>query len=168
MPKQLTIWLNNYLSNRQFYVKFKDKQSNHFNIHSGVLQGAVLSPTLLNLFIRNMTTEDGSLFLYSDDISVVLCHKMGEDHKNQIKKAINYISSQVDNLGLSISSSKTQILYLPISRNNDIPDIPDFPGYTGHLLSKSGVSFLTEVCLGNCILIQSLKLLPAAFLPCAL
>ncbi|CAN0013297.1 unnamed protein product, partial [Heterosigma akashiwo] len=61
--------MQSYLSDRALFVVANDDRSSHMSIKSGVPQGAIWSPLLFDLFIRNVSqrVREASCLFYADD-----------------------------------------------------------------------------------------------------
>ena len=63
-------WLRAYLTDRHFQVQFEGETSIMKTIKSGVPQGAILSPLLFNVMMRDLPSLPGvSSADYADDIT---------------------------------------------------------------------------------------------------
>ncbi|CAM9850271.1 unnamed protein product, partial [Heterosigma akashiwo] len=64
--------MQSYLSDRALFVVANGDSSSHMSIKSGVPQGAIWSPLLFDLFIRNVPTasQGGSMPLLADDLTL--------------------------------------------------------------------------------------------------
>ena len=67
-------WLENYLVNRNSYVKIKGTKSRKFIAPSGVPQGSHLGPLLFSVFINDLPEliEFSKILLFTDDIKLFL------------------------------------------------------------------------------------------------
>ena len=81
-------WLENYLVNRNSYVKIKGTKSRKFIAPPGVAQGSHLGPLLFSVFIIDLPEliEFSKILLFADDIKLFLeisdeldCLKMQSD-----------------------------------------------------------------------------------------
>ena len=68
-PDSVKRWMTNFLLDRQAKVNFRGKCSKPRNIHAGIVQGGVLSPTLFNLYMADspVPPEDIRVIIYADD-----------------------------------------------------------------------------------------------------
>ena len=58
-------WLNQYVKNRKFSVSVKNKKSALYPIVSSVPQGSVLSPSLLNILLRDIPQTNDDITFYT-------------------------------------------------------------------------------------------------------
>ena len=62
--------LKSYLNNRKQYIKINNYDTSERLVECGVPQGAILSPTLFNIFINDVPKLPlkGKMMIYADDI----------------------------------------------------------------------------------------------------
>lgn len=71
-PDHLIKIISSFLQNRTFQVRVANTLSNKYTIPAGVPQGAVLSPTLFNIFINDIPKHTNtSLALFADDTAIL-------------------------------------------------------------------------------------------------
>ena len=121
-----------YLRGRQTYVEFRGSKSKSRKMKQGVPQGGVLSPTLFNLYMKNMPDPPGDIKLvtYADDSSVLLsgpkidpiCLKLNNylsTLKNWFLERNLQISAPKSSATIFTTFSNEMSLELPIQIDND-------------------------------------------------
>ena len=73
IPNKIAKWIKNFLTDRAFYVSNDGKDSQLFDIKTGVPQGSILSPILFSIFINDIPLELENYeklggALYADDL----------------------------------------------------------------------------------------------------
>ena len=72
LPKWMTSWIAQYLTDRKQWVKLKNLFSSWESVVAGVIQGSVLGPILFVLFILDINEylipQDANLSKYADDL----------------------------------------------------------------------------------------------------
>ncbi|GFV15999.1 RNA-directed DNA polymerase from mobile element jockey [Trichonephila clavipes] len=67
-PPQLILIIKSFLNNRSFAVRVNDTHSSTKQIRAGAPQGALLSPTLFNIYVNDIPkTRQTTVCLYADD-----------------------------------------------------------------------------------------------------
>ncbi len=72
VPYHIVKWIKDYLHARSFCVKINAAKSTFRNIHTGVPQGSVLSPTLFSIFINDISIKNekySKSCMFADDLS---------------------------------------------------------------------------------------------------
>ncbi|CAF0704716.1 unnamed protein product [Brachionus calyciflorus] len=103
-------WIECFLNNREFQVKFKDILSSLKKIDCGVPQGSCLSPTLFSLYfsaIVKIIPPEVKIALYADDLCIWYTGTSKREIKKILQKAINSILSFCKKWGLTINNQKT-------------------------------------------------------------
>ena len=169
IPTHLVLWIKSFLDNRTHSVKINNYISNKLVTHSGVPQGAVLSPTLFALFINNIPNSvySSKIKLFADDIKLYKQIKTHNDAKlfqNDINSLSNWLVE--NNLSLSIGKcaiqklGKTKIHHENYKLNNIIIptvsiykdlgiDIDSKLNFNQHILQKSKKGYCKVGCLRN-------------------
>ncbi|GFT98000.1 RNA-directed DNA polymerase from mobile element jockey [Trichonephila clavipes] len=71
-PPQLILIIKSFLNNRSFAVRVNDTHSSTKQIRAGAPQGALLSPTLFNIYINDIPkTRQTTVCLYADDTAIL-------------------------------------------------------------------------------------------------
>lgn len=102
-------FLIGYLSDRTFQVK-TTHISSRFSQDSGVVQGGVLSPTLFNVAVDQLTrnlSEHIKYSLYADDLVIWTSGPELHTQATIIQTALNTIANRCSSLGFKISTAKT-------------------------------------------------------------
>ena len=68
-------WYTSHLPNRKFIISIKNAYLGKASMTCGVLQGSVLGPLFLFIYIKNIPqTVDNELLLYDDDTCLFFQH----------------------------------------------------------------------------------------------
>ena len=108
----LLLWIKDFLSGRQQYVKINESRSNNQEVTSGVPQGSVVGPMLFIYFINDLpevcsvTTK-----IFADDTKAYTSIKSEEDHSN-LQYTIDKMYEWTENWQLKFNETKCKILHL--------------------------------------------------------
>lgn len=105
-------WLISYLSNRKVQIKMGEHTSNIFNINYGTPQGSILGPLIFLMYINDLPDyiEEGSVFMYADDTSLVVSGLNTEDLEHKTKIALQSFDQWCYKNKLIINYEKTVCL----------------------------------------------------------
>ena len=108
-PIWLIKLLSNYFSGRTFHVKIKNKISSSKRIAAGTAQGAIISPSLYNLYISDMPTNP-DVYQYADDTAFLFAAKTTGKATEQANLHMERLSKWCDNWKTKINATKSQAL----------------------------------------------------------
>jgi len=113
IPRPLLGMIDEFLTNRKFYVEMNGKASAIKYIDRGCPQGSVLGPVLFNLYtgtVKAHLPSDVMLTSYADDSYVVI---RDTNEKEIIKRTEECLIRHIDSLeaiGMKVNQSKTEII----------------------------------------------------------
>lgn len=101
-------WLDNYFRDRSMRVSFEGTTSDAVPLLAGTPQGAVLSPLLFNLMLRDIPQTEGiQLYIYADDITVSCSGDNPTVVRQQLQRYLDSFSRWAESWGLIINPQKT-------------------------------------------------------------
>jgi len=113
IPDDLLCILDEFLTDRKFYVEINGKASQQKSIDRGCPQGSVLGPVLFNLYtgtIKDKLPLDVHLTSYADDSYVIINDK---DQEELIKRTETCLQKHVESfeeIGMKVNEGKTEIM----------------------------------------------------------
>ena len=115
-----------YLNNRQQYTKNGDTISSKRLILCGVPQGAILSPTLFNIFINDIAKLPlkGKLLIYADDVCVKYEDSIVTNIMKSMESDLRMLNEWFTANKLSLNIKKTKFMFISpkhIKNNNITP-----------------------------------------------
>ncbi len=116
----LTKFIQNFLSDRSFRVRIGSTLSEVYDQEQGVPQGSILSPTLFNIKINNITKcleKDINCSLYVDDFLIVFRSKDMETIEKKLQDNLDRIEKWALENGFKFSKTKTQCIHFCQQRN---------------------------------------------------
>jgi hypothetical protein len=113
---------NSFLKNRSFHVDVRGKKSEIHPIPFGVPQGAVLSPTLYNIYIHDVPkTQNTKLALFADDTAFFSTSQKASEIENALKEHSRVIEIFSNKWKIKMNSSKTQATFVTRRRKKELP-----------------------------------------------
>ena len=111
-------WIINYISHRQAKIQIGNHTSKYKQIKNGVPQGAILSPSLFNLFTHDLppSTPNTNINSYADDITIHSQHPKIETATNYAQQHINHLQRWLNDNNMSASASKSTVTLLTPDR----------------------------------------------------
>ena len=115
MPPNLKKWLANFISGRQASVSWGGTKSKTRMFPNGVPQGAVLSPTLFNIFMADLPTPTHpavSIASYADDLTIVSQHYKVDVAAENLQGYIHQLEDWLTLNRMEVSAQKSSITLL--------------------------------------------------------
>ncbi|UYV82116.1 hypothetical protein LAZ67_21000927, partial [Cordylochernes scorpioides] len=130
VPSDLIRIIKSYLNNER-EVKFTyESETFYEKLTKGCPQGGPLSPLLWNILLNdlliNFDSMNADIICYADDVTIICWNKTIEGLKTASEYTLNYVIQWCNRNKLTISTEKTNMLYLhnrqkiPIKVNNNI------------------------------------------------
>ena len=114
LKSRLPVFVQNFLSDREFKVYVGSTLSEAHNQEQGVPQGSILSVTLFSLKINNIVkylNPDVDCCLYVDDILICYRSKHMNTIERQLQLYLNKIQKWATENGFKFSKSKTACMH---------------------------------------------------------
>lgn len=119
LPTYLTKIVMSYLTNRSFKVKINDSFSKLFSIPAGVPQGAVLSPTLYNIFMYDLPhPRECSLYMYADDSAIMAQSLNPNIILRNLESGIKDLKQYFDKWKIKLNIQKSQAAFFTRRRKS--------------------------------------------------
>ena len=115
VPPNLKKWLANFISGRQASVSWGGTKSKTRMFPNGVPQGAVLSPTLFNLFMSDLPTPlhpAVTISSYADDLTITSQHHKVDVAAENLQSYIHQLEAWLDTNRMEVSAQKSSITLL--------------------------------------------------------
>ena len=138
-------WFVSYLSGRQQFVEVRDINGNIGRskttiVACGVPQGSILGPLLFNLFMYDLTVNQGKLILYADDTNVIVDGVCVEEVTLRITDVLRELDAWMMKNRMSINYSKSNIVWFGTHQNLQLKDAP--PSAHDEIHKVNSVCFL--------------------------
>ena len=93
LPKSFCKFLESYLSNRYFRVKYDDEYSNLNEIFFFFFQGSIFGPTLYLLYTSDLSTDGNYInATFADDTALLTIDNSAKESTEKLQLAINKMS----------------------------------------------------------------------------
>lgn len=124
-PQYLTKIIASFLSGRSFHVKVHGSCSRSSPIEFGVPQGAVLSPTLYNIYTHDIPIPtDCQISLYADDTAIYKSSRFCKQIIRSLQAANKKIRNYFLRWKILTNDSKTQAIFFSNRRSKQLPREP--------------------------------------------
>ena len=108
LPKSFCKFLESYLSNRYFRVKYDDEYSSLNEIKAGVPQGSILGPTLYLLYTSDLPTDGNYITAtFADDTALLAIDNSTKESTEKLQLAVNKMSAWTKKWGIKLNNSKS-------------------------------------------------------------
>ncbi|KXJ78575.1 hypothetical protein RP20_CCG004133 [Aedes albopictus] len=163
-PSYILKLIRSFLVNRSYHVAVNGHTSDRYEVPFGVPQGAVLSPTLYNIFTADMVMlDDVQYYLFADDTGFIAADSDPVIVVDKLQAAQNAIENYQRKWKIKTNANKSQAIFFTRKRSpQKLPQqaisiwgqhIPwsDDVGYLGLTLDRR-LTFATHVnkVLGKC------------------
>jgi len=115
-------WLREYLTDCSFRVQFEGQMSSPRKIRSGVPQGAILSPLLFNVMMRDLPSVQGVRTAdYADDVAFFSCGPDLAVTTGRMQLQLTRFFEWTKLWGLTVNHLKTKCMLFTSKRATAIP-----------------------------------------------
>lgn len=124
-PRYLIKIVASFLQQRRFNVAINSTLSTTRNIPFGVPQGAVLSPTLYNIYTSDAPQPPDCLVaFYADDTAIISSSPRWVNVNNNLQLATNLYQHYYNRWKIKLNVDKTQALLVTRRRTRELPELP--------------------------------------------
>lgn len=124
-PKYTIKIISSFLSERSFQVKIKNATSAVHPIPFGVPQGAILSPTLYNIFTSDAPTPSPCRRgLFADDTAFFISASLRAAITAGLRKTLLNYTEYFKKWKISMNVDKTQLIFFTKRRTREVPKRP--------------------------------------------
>ena len=121
-PLTLIKTVRSFLSERTFSVFIKGQFSETKEIKYGVPQGAVLSPTLYNIFTHDIVRETtNKIALFADDTALYHSSENSADIVTHLQHTGRKVQQYMDKWKINLNRQKTQALFITNRYSRQLP-----------------------------------------------
>ena len=110
MPTTICRWLFNCMQNRRSKVHFRQIESKSRKVKTGVVQGGVLSPALINYYLADFPIPPPSI-KYADDITIYTSGPVVADLINDLNIYLLQVLNYIKNKQLTVSTAKSTVIH---------------------------------------------------------
>lgn len=131
LPKQYSIILESYITERYFRIKQEDEYSELKGIKAGVPQGSVLGPLLYLLYTRDVPIpQNNTIATFADDTAIMAVGDNNSDTTEKLQTAIEQVHNWTKKWRIKLNETKSvhvdftnkRLVHKPVYLNNqEIP-----------------------------------------------
>lgn len=121
-PPYLIKITKDFLYNRSFHVDIKGFKSQCYSFFAGLPQGAVMSPTLYNIYTHDIPkNENTTIALFADDTAFYTSHSEVKQIIKPLQEHAQQIHTYMNRWKININHAKTQAIFVTKRRTLQIP-----------------------------------------------
>lgn len=121
-PKYIIHSVFSFVSDRKFRVALNSHLSCERSIPAGVPQGAVLSPSLYNIYTSDVPTlENCVTAFYADDTAILSASEYWTDTSEYLTTAAHTLHAYYEKWKINLNTGKTQALLVTRRRFREVP-----------------------------------------------
>lgn len=121
-PSYLTKIIYNFLQNRSFQVHINGKSSTNRDIPYGVPQGAVLSPTLYNIYTYDIPKlQDCKVALFADDTALYTSSRYAKQIIKRLQIGVNKFHRYFKRWKIKLNNEKANAIFFTNRRTRQLP-----------------------------------------------
>ena len=115
-------WFKSYLSNRQQYISYNNKNSSIKNIICGVPQGSILGPLLFLLYVNDLQNASQIFkpIMFADDTNLFYSHNNIKQLFQIVNQELKQIQTWFNTNKLSLNLTKTKYIFFHSSYYSDL------------------------------------------------
>lgn len=107
LPSPFLPILISFLTDRKYYVRYKDEKSLQYDIKAGVPQGSVLGPVLYTIYTSDMpTSPDVFTATYADDTAFLSTHGSAIEASSRLQSQLDLFEVWCDTWRIKVNSTK--------------------------------------------------------------
>jgi ribonuclease HI len=144
IPPYLTLVINDWLTERSFYVTHRGATSEVHHTSNGIPQGSSLSVILWLVFINDIEIEDITTNLFVDDTIIWASGETREEVKLNLKNKATKILNWCQSNKVKINFDKTKLVF-----NETDPDDEDLVLPLGTITSAHTLKYLGTIFKSN-------------------
>lgn len=151
-PKYIIHMISSFLKQRKFHVVVNSKSSTEKGIPFGTPQGAVLSPSLYNIYTADAPSFDHCMTaFYADDTALFSALEYWQNTHESLSVAAHAYLTYYQKWKINLNTTKTQALLVTNRRFREVPEVP-------FLLNDSEIEWENEAKYLGCVIDRKLTM----------